>query len=49
MMMEFEIFIVDLPLGLSSIHFLSGFLTNSLLTFIVSTVCAECADHLALK
>jgi len=46
---EFEIFIVDLPLGLSSSHFLSGFLTNISLTFIVSTMHAKCADHLTLR
>jgi hypothetical protein len=49
MMTEFEIFIVDLPLGLPSSQFLSGFLTNILLTFIVSTMCAKCIDHLALR
>jgi len=46
---EFEIFIVDLPLGLSNSHFLSGFLTNILFTFIVSTMRAKCADYLALR
>jgi len=45
----FEIFFVDLPLGLSSSLFLSGFLTNILLAFIVYTIRVVCLAQIALR